>query len=174
MQLKLITQGTLSTHRLTFAKISLSCVWVYIISLPISFEPSTMPPTDPNTQPSSEPSTTNQLQLCHNIHLQIYDIFAEEFDHTTTLIQSWIIWFKQFKLPLSAQQATSTQREHTAIITTVHSLIMINHQVKIDKCMAAINDQGTKSIIQNTTQARAHNSNAWQDANDNDDNDNNM
>ena len=70
---------------------------------------------------------------------------------------------------LSAQeQATSAHREQTAIITTVHSLIMMDHQVKIDECMAAINE-GTNSIIQNTTQARARNSNARQDANDNDD-----
>ena len=45
---------------------------------------------------------------------------------------------------------------------------MMDHQVKIDECMAAINNEGTNSIIQNTTQARAHNSNAQQDANDND------
>ena len=45
---------------------------------------------------------------------------------------------------------------------------MINHQVKIDECMAAINE-GTNSIIQDTTQARAHNSNARQDTNDIDD-----
>ena len=41
----------------------------------------------------------------------------------------------------------------------------------MDECMAAINDEGTNSIIENTTQARARNSNAWQDANDNDDDD---
>ena len=35
MWLNLITQGTLSTHWLTFAKIRLSCAWVYIISLPV-------------------------------------------------------------------------------------------------------------------------------------------
>ena len=46
--------------------------------------------------------------------------------------------------------------------------MMDHHQVKIDECMAAINE-GTNSIIQNTTQARARNSNARQDANDNDD-----
>ena len=46
---------------------------------------------------------------------------------------------------------------------------MMDHQVKIDKCtMAAINDEGTNSIIQNTTQAGARNSNASQDANEND------
>ena len=44
----------------------------------------------------------------------------------------------------------------------------------MDKCMTAINDEGTNSIIQNTTQACARNSNVWQDANDNDDNDDNM
>ena len=49
---------------------------------------------------------------------------------------------------------------------------MINHQAKMDECMAAINDEGTNSIIQNTTQARARNSNAQRDANDNDDGDN--
>ena len=42
----------------------------------------------------------------------------------------------------------------------------------MDECMAAINDEGTNSIIENTTQARALNSNARQDANDNDDSDN--
>ena len=71
----------------------------------------------------------------------------------------------------SAQQATAAQRERTAIIATVHSLIMMDHQANIDECMAAINE-GTNSIIQNTTQARARNSNARQDANDNDDGDN--
>ena len=35
MQLNVITQGTFSPHRLTFAKIRLSCVWVYITSLPV-------------------------------------------------------------------------------------------------------------------------------------------
>ena len=68
----------------------------------------------------------------------------------------------------SAQQATAAQRERTAIIATVHSLIMMDHQANIDECMAAINE-GTNSIIQNTTQARARNSNARQDANNNDD-----
>jgi len=73
---------------------------------------------------------------------------------------------------LSAQeQATSAHREQTAIITTVHSLIKMGHQAKIDYCKAAIHE-GANSIIQNTTQARAHNSNARQDANDNDDGDN--
>ena len=38
--------------------------------------------------------------------------------------------------------------------------------------MTAINDEGTNSIIQNTTQACARNSNAQQNANDNDDGDN--
>ena len=68
----------------------------------------------------------------------------------------------------SAQQATAAQRERTAIIATVHSLIMMDHQANIDECMAAISE-GTNSIIQNTAQARARNSNARQDANDNDD-----
>ena len=70
--------------------------------------------------------------------------------------------------PLSAQQEeeTSARREQTAIITTVHSLIMMGHQRKIDDCTAAINEH-TNSIIQNTTQAGARNSNnARQDAND--------
>ena len=79
----------------------------------------------------------------------------------------------QIVYTLSAQQeqATSAHREQTAIITTVHSLIMMGQQAKIDDCKAAINE-GTNSIIQNTTQARARNSNARQDANDNDDGDN--
>jgi len=45
--------------------------------------------------------------------------------------------------------------------------MMDHHQVKIEKSMAI--NEGTNSIIQNTTQARARNSNARQDANDNDD-----
>ena len=48
---------------------------------------------------------------------------------------------------------------------------MMDHHAKIDECMAAIHE-GTNSIIQNTMQARAGNSNARQDANDNDDGDN--
>ena len=53
MRLNLITQGTLSTHRLTFAKIRLSCPLVYIISLPVLFDSlvtvvnAEAPPTDP-------------------------------------------------------------------------------------------------------------------------------
>jgi len=48
---------------------------------------------------------------------------------------------------------------------------MMDHQAQIDECMAAIHD-GTNLIIQNTTQARARNSNVQQDAKDNDDGDN--
>ena len=82
-----------------------------------SGKPSRLPssPTDPSTQPSSEPSNTNQLQLCHQIHLRIH-FLTDEFDHTTTSIRSEIELFKQYNsYSISATRTSniSTARAHS-------------------------------------------------------------